>query len=426
MVGVQVDKKDIVRIDKSSALPRFANALLAQFQTVLWECDGGDLDKDNIGVTRRAWNLLDVICRILEPAKLYYNSSFYTMRNLDVCKKIYLRARSSEQNHSWESWVPLQNVLRFTLTAAKISRDPVTLWYGRYVWTSDSHSPEDFDWLVDYLDCIDSYEEEAIFDILLTLDVMKVRCSPAKQHLFIKNLIVCMDSGMPHSIRHIALRLAHSAREEIASIDTMDVELRDMVLTEFSPAILTAVCPQPGATLANDDLGHSLRYERDLCYLELIFALSRNSNWHPHLFEDHHVDWCISMIEKYKSYTSHTFYLTRIFLQIAPEQLSVTSLDSITEQQWWSMTWMAWSYAFYMYNDTHYVEFLPVLVEATKRYMQIAVEHELEELIRFVDCVLGRRDSEQGEDVAVAVKELRTVASDMLEKLVNSKGVNSP
>ncbi|KAG1859552.1 hypothetical protein DFJ58DRAFT_682240, partial [Suillus subalutaceus] len=157
MVGVRFDKKDIVRIDKSSSLPRFANALLAHFEKVLWAYDGGDLEKDSTGITRRAWNLLDVICRILEPAKQYYSPSCYTIRNLDMCRKIYERARSSEQHYPWKLLDALQNALHFTLTAVQVSRDPAQLWYNQFFQTAISHSPEDFDWLVDYLEYIHSY-----------------------------------------------------------------------------------------------------------------------------------------------------------------------------------------------------------------------------------------------------------------------------
>jgi len=67
MIGIQFDKKDIVRIDKSSALPRFANALLKQFQTTLWAWYGGDLSNDNTGVAPSwAWNFIKVICLVLE------------------------------------------------------------------------------------------------------------------------------------------------------------------------------------------------------------------------------------------------------------------------------------------------------------------------------------------------------------------------
>ncbi|KAG2153037.1 uncharacterized protein EDB93DRAFT_238353 [Suillus bovinus] len=432
MVGVQFDKKDIVRIDKSSALPRFLHALLAKFQMVLWECDGGDLDKDSTGVTRRAWKLLDVICLILEPAKDHYDcgSSSHAMRNLDVCRKIYSRLRSCGRGDSRELSRVLQNALRFTLTAAKVSRDPAHLWYGHYLETDDSRSPEDLDWLMDYLEYIYSGDEETALDILLFLDVMKVRCSPAKQHQFFKSLVFCMDGNRPVHLRHVALRAAHNAREEIASIDAIhDAKLRDMILTELSPTILTAVCPQSGTSFSNDDPDHPFHHGRDLCYLELLFALVRNSKWHPHLFGGHHIDRCISIIAECR-FMRHAFYLAGILLRITPGQLSVTSLDSITERQWWDVISGAWSKAclIIMIDNVHFFEFLPVLVEGTKKYMHIAPE-TYQSFIRNVDDVLEvleKRYSEQGEGLAVAVKELRTVASEMLEKSVSSKGVISP
>jgi hypothetical protein len=57
--------------------------------------------------------------------------------------------------------------------------------------------------------------------------------------------------------------------------------------------------------------------------------------------------------------------------------------------------------------------------------MQIAQGYDLTWLISKLDDILCRlkwRDSEQGEgDSVIAVKELMTVASDMLEKLVNTE-----
>ncbi|KAG2093094.1 uncharacterized protein F5147DRAFT_721288 [Suillus discolor] len=435
MIGVQFDKKDIVRIDKSSALPRFANALLEQFQTTLWTWYGGDLSEDNTGAAPSwAWNFIKVICLVLESAKNYHHLSLHAMRNLDVCRKIYSRVRSSEQNFPWELLGALQNALRFMLAAAKVSRDPADLWNSQYFWIGDSHSPEDFEWLVEY---IDPDNQEAVFDILLLLVVIEVRCSPAKRHQFFKSIIACMGSHMPAHLRHAALRLAHSAREEMVSIDTIDnAELRDMILTEFSPAILTAISPQPGITLSDDDPDCFFHEDRDLCYLELLFALARNSNWHPHLFEDRHIDRCISIVAK-GNFAEYAFYLAGILLRIAPEQSSVISLNSITGEQWWDMMRDAWLHASFTTDDIHCFEFLPVLVEGTKRYMHIAAQKYISWEIHFkffiehVDRVLDAlemRDSQQGEGegVAVAVKELKTVASDMLEKLVSSQGVVSP
>ncbi|KAG2135301.1 hypothetical protein DEU56DRAFT_396618 [Suillus clintonianus] len=434
MIGVRFDKKDIARIDKSAALPELAQPLVTQFQKVLWAWDGGDVDTDSTGVTRQAWKLLDVICRILEPARAYYYTPpSQTMQNLDVCRKIYSQARSSERSYPWEFLGDLQNALHFTLTAAHISCDPARLWYARF-WQDDSHPPEDFDWLVDCLYYIHPHNQEPAYDILLLLHGLGARCSPTKQHMFIGSLIACMGGWMPNSLRHAALRAVHSVRKEMALIHAIDdASFRDMVLTELSPAILTAVCPGPGATPTDDGSDRIFDRRRDACYLELVFALARNSDWHSHLSGDHHIDQCISMIAGHRL-IPHAFYLAGILLRIAPEQWSPTSLDSITEQQWWYMLSSAWMNAYDTIDDIHCFEFLPDLVQGTKRYMRVAETFELQMLIRYVDDIvekLERRDSEQegrgeqGQGVAVAVKELRTVVSDMLERMVKSDEVVS-
>ncbi|KAG1722864.1 hypothetical protein EDB19DRAFT_1954368 [Suillus lakei] len=385
MVGVQVDKKDIVQIDKSP--------------------------------------------------------SFDTMRNLDICRKIYSRVKSSEQDDPRDLLNALRNAVHFMFTVADVSRDPAEVWDGQFYCNGDSHSPEDFDWLVDYLDYIDSDDHEAAYDILLLLGSVGVSCSPAKQHMFVERLIACMDSNMPDHLHYAALRAAHSAREEMASIDaTDDTRLRDMNLTKLSPGILSVLCPRPSPTPVNDIPGYIFdSYERNLCYLELVCALARNSNWHPHLYGDHHIDRCISMIPEYcypKSPTHHAFYLAGILLQIAPQQTSITSLDSVTEQQWWDVMRSAWNHPAYDIYNTRCFKLLPVLVDDTKKYMRIASKSDLEQLIRDVDRILEEIRQkmqemrlemepdmpglEEGEAITVAMKELRTVASNMLERLLES------
>jgi hypothetical protein len=102
-------------------------------------------------------------------------------------------------------------VLGFTFAAANFSCDPASLWCASFFSQGDSHSPEDFDWVMDYLDFIYSDNHEAAFDILLLLGSNGVRCSPAKQHLFLERLVTYMDSDMSPYLCHAALCTTHSA-----------------------------------------------------------------------------------------------------------------------------------------------------------------------------------------------------------------------
>ncbi|KAG2140830.1 hypothetical protein BD769DRAFT_1428954 [Suillus cothurnatus] len=221
----------------------------------------------------------------------------------------------------------------------------------------------------------------------------------------------------------------------MASIDAInDARLPDMVLTKLSPAILSVICPHPGTTPADDGPDHVFYHPRNLCYLELVFALARNLNWHPHLSGDRHIDQCISMIPEYcvsKSSDAHAFYIAGILLRIASEQTSDTTLSSVTEQQWWDVMRCAWNSPFYgIYPDLTFV----VLVDGTKKWMHIASKSDLEQLVGNVDQFLeylegikqeqrklqGMRPEmqvlEQQERIVIAnVTELRTAANNMLE-----------
>jgi hypothetical protein len=339
------------------------------------------------------------------------------MWDLEVCWKIHLRAKSSEHNDR-DSSALLLKMRRFSFAADLTRAQADRIWQLHISWQGNSHLSEDFDWLVDYLGDVCSNDHETAGDILILLSSMSVSCSPAKQRLYIEKLIACMDSSMPPRLRHAALRAAYSFREDLASIDVIDDA--DMVLTNFSPAILTAVCPQPDATPTEDGPDRFIHDARDLCYLELVFSLARNSVWRPHLYCQ--IDLAIKMIATYLgSYKQHSFYLAGIFLRMTSEEASVTSLSSITVPQWWDLMREAWYYACYTIDNTHCVEFLPVLVDGTKQYIYIASKPELEHLIRDVDDVIERLEGrgllEQREGVAVAVKELRGIANDMLAKI---------
>ncbi|KAG2741307.1 hypothetical protein P692DRAFT_20751107 [Suillus brevipes Sb2] len=378
MVGVQFDEKDIVRVDKSSALPRLAQSLWAQFQNVLRASGGSDLDS-----TIRQTPHFDVICQVLD-CDLPELRPPSEMWNLGVWWKMYSRARSSEQNDRISSVqrlrftvnrtrpslavaaartafpalqalqaraaralraalptlpalqartaralpletfaaiaaiAPLPAFVALAVLAARALRalrvalealatlpvleapaspsSPAWLWQHQILWQENSHLPEDFDWLVDYLADVPSNDHATAGDILVLLSSMRVRCSPAKQRLYIEKLIACMDSSMPARLRHAALRAAHNSREALASIDV--VGDTDMVLTEFSLAILSAVCPHPDAISAEDGPDCAFHRDRDLCYLELISVLNRNPVWHSHLFGDGHIQRCHNIITK--------------------------------------------------------------------------------------------------------------------------------
>ncbi|KAG1850119.1 hypothetical protein F4604DRAFT_1907340 [Suillus subluteus] len=177
--------------------------------------------------------------------------------------------RSSEQNYPWDLLDALRNTL-FTLHAQCCQ------------------------FLVDYLNIYS--DEESAYDILLLLDVMKTatRLTIYTMPLFV--LFTVPEKKLPQS---------------------MPLTMRVYQIW-FSPAILTAVRPQPSATPTDDGPDRFFENHRDLCYLQLVPPFVWGSPYRL-------------------LHQQRALYLTGIFLPIAPEQLSAMLLDSITEQQWWDM-----------------------------------------------------------------------------------------
>ncbi|KAG2073811.1 hypothetical protein BDR04DRAFT_1094387, partial [Suillus decipiens] len=68
-------------------------------------------------------------------------------------------------------------------------------------------------------------------------------------------------------------------------------------------------------------------------------------------------------------------------------------------------------------DDTHCVEFLPDLVEGTKKYMHVASQDDIRKLIKDVDDLIGGLEGlEQSEGAVNAMKELKGMAKDMPDK----------
>ncbi|KAG2151206.1 uncharacterized protein EDB93DRAFT_1276132 [Suillus bovinus] len=343
MIGVQVDKKDIVRIDKSSALPQLCMPLLTHFQEALGAWGGGKV------------NILH-----------------------DHDNPLRIQPEGDDEDST--------------------GVDPDGLWDLQMLLKGQSHSPNNFNWMMNYINDIYSNDRETTYDILFLLGIMGVCCSSPKQPLFIERLINCMDSGMPHKLHNTTLCTAHGAREEIASMDAIDDTMR----------------------------------ARDLCYLKLVFALASKPNWHPHLFKDGHISRCFDMTPVYCNTTSmHTICIAGILLQITRGQ---RSLDS--EQ--WPMIRRAWEHArhikVFFKPPRGYLKLLHVLVNDTKD--RIALESDLEWLIGPVDGLVQRlepdmqnkrsiqeieqsigvemgeeekQDLKQGEEIVIAAKELRNM-----------------
>ncbi|KAG2111110.1 hypothetical protein DEU56DRAFT_936198 [Suillus clintonianus] len=216
-------------------------------------------------------------------------------------------------------------------------------------------------------------------------------------------LIGYMGSDKRNDCRHSALLRAYDLRDHLAKIIAggVDTPLRDMVLSELSPALLTAVHPD------------TFDADHDIYYLCLVFALANTPDWLPHLDKDGHIGRCIRTIPDSwdQPHESH-FYLAGIFLRIQlarPEHVA-PQLVTITSKQWWNLMRMAWHF---VSDDTlssaDFSKFLDALVTRTKTYISHCIsKHELQSLLKDLDSVKLSRILSDKEESAMEETMMKT------------------
>ncbi|KAG2364783.1 hypothetical protein BDR07DRAFT_743744 [Suillus spraguei] len=135
---------------------------------------------------------IDISCRVLNCVPAYPSLHMW---DTGIYWKIFSQARRSQHND--RSALREVQRFRFTVEPPWNPAVPSQVWHHRIWWKVDAHSPEDFDWLVDYLGDVCSSDQNTAGNILVLLSSMEVSCSPAKQRPFIEALITCMGSSMP-------------------------------------------------------------------------------------------------------------------------------------------------------------------------------------------------------------------------------------
>jgi hypothetical protein len=192
--------------------------------------------------------------------------------------------------------------------------------------------------------------------------------NPAVYTAYFRALIRFMAVDQPSSFRRAALRIIVNGKQDLAMITFtapgVDVSLRDMILSELSPALLKAAF-------------HGGSEDRSIHinnYLQIIFALAKGSDWLPILIEDGHIERCITLIG-IDSPDDSAFYLAGILLSIRVASLeqAVTCCSAITKNQWWKLMMGAWSTiesynGLYDYRDDG-VEILASLIKGTEMHM---------------------------------------------------------
>jgi hypothetical protein len=300
--------------------------------------------------------------------------------------------------------------------------DVTLIWDGVFDWNGDQRTPEDFDWLVDFLAHFrtsNARNFDAMADALLALSAMRRLGSPTRRDNYLSSIIFSMNADNPSRLRHAALRAIFDARFELVYIaDNEKGEFRKRLLRGLPLALLTAtefVAPQP------KELSDSLvDFGRDYLYLQLIFTLAGQSDWREKLDKAGHIDRCISLLDHVtndlKNYSpnslepieTHPYYLAGTLIRMNTAENYRSSDFMISELEWWKLLKGAWSAMWWnnLYREDEPLQALPDIAKYTLEALEMEpAKYDSSSLVRLVDRIYeALMDGKAKPDVVSAMK----------------------
>ncbi|KAG2143594.1 hypothetical protein DEU56DRAFT_791453 [Suillus clintonianus] len=232
-------------------------------------------------------------------------------------------------------------------------------------------------------------------DALLALSAMKGLGTRDRSSAYLHALITALESHTPR-LRNAALRAVSDSRLALADIDAIqDENIRHLLLTKFSPALLTAICPQTSTRAAShpeDEPVANFNYWRDHAYLRLIIALTSNVEWCKRLVVDRHIGYCISILNNLDEQSPAPFHLAAIFGQLrsSSPDAAGAAFEAVTDEQLPSLVKLAWQAALdlKLYDEAECINDFPAVIKCTEP-MDITAP-DLEDIRRNVGLVMEK------------------------------------
>ncbi|KAG0697359.1 hypothetical protein DFH29DRAFT_1022852 [Suillus ampliporus] len=205
-------------------------------------------------------------------------------------------------------------------------------------------------------------------------------------------LISAMESSSPRRLRYAALRAVSDSRLALADMDAIQVEnIRQKLLTKFSPALLTAICPMTNP-MSTSTIGEMI-----LTY-GLVMAHTSNMEWCKRLVTDRHIGYyCISILNNLDENSPAPFHLTAIFGRVRSSNpdAAETTLEAVTADQFPSLVKSAWQAALdlKLYNEAECITAFPAIIKcAEQKDISAANTREIRKNVGLVMEKLKRRN----------------------------------
>ncbi|KAH7925718.1 hypothetical protein BV22DRAFT_411524 [Leucogyrophana mollusca] len=262
--------------------------------------------------------------------------------------------------------------LRIGAVASCAAYGPVG-WGG---WSRSCGGPlswqdlDDFHWTLAFLDHHHSIQDKIVVAGMVVVLSQSPRISLwANEPAFVKAIVVAMGSDNPTRVRHVALRTACEIRKALGSPDNTILPMLSAFSAALRSAVLTNIHPEEYSTTSNSPDRFFYR-ERDLCYLQIIYALVRSPGgiWYRHLHDDQHFHRCLSIAQHLRS---ERRTMTAVYLAAIVENLEARGAEhGFTNDDVRLLIAVAWSMVKYATSDLE--ELLETLIASTWRHRDVS------------------------------------------------------
>ncbi|KAG2153019.1 uncharacterized protein EDB93DRAFT_237165 [Suillus bovinus] len=366
---------------------------------------------------------LSVLIEVIEYRQLLrdYNLPIWA---LQLCRRMVQRANIKPPlnpiaaDHQYQCLSNARAALRLSIVADAdlmySAGDYRTLWKCTGVGINHGRRRrEDFTWLLDFIvHHRDTKDHLALGDALQTMSkVGEVDWPEDLMQVYYSSICAAMSLDMPVQTRYPGMAALCAVRRKVAS-DLTPSLMANLSLALFSTAALCIDPPvddQPSGTLPLSEIARS--WGRDLCYIQIIFALQQARKWDEYLAKDGHLERCAGIAATLvnENRSGHMRVLSRLkaghlalYLAaiLAGEQhdtafsTDAAGISTPTDKtkMYWKLICQAWAYASSQRLDECVQRVVPILVQHTLRHMK-GGQHNMSRLMNQKGAVLKVLDA---------------------------------
>lgn len=442
MIGIPVEEDALIRLDRGDELESMLLQVLQGLQDRDLQAtlekglsaastndpDGGLEDVDIAMLFRP----LSVLIEVAEYRQIFRDHNLPAWA-LQLCRRMVERANIKPPlnpiaaDNQYQCLSNARAALHLSIVADADPRYRAGDWRAQFnciiVGIKHGKRPrEDFTWLLDFIvHHRDTKDHLALGDALQAMSkVGEVEWPEDLMQVYYSSICVAMSPDMPARTRHSGMAALHAVRRKVASDDLTPSMMVNLSLTLSSTAAFSIDPPvddEPSHTLPLSEIAQSWR--RDLCYIQIIFALRQSGKWDEYLANDGHLERCAGIATSLanENRSGHTRVISQLnaghlalYLAavLAGEQHDTAfstdatgiSTPTDTDKLCWKLIRKAWAYASSQRLDEGVQRVVPILVQHTLRHMKGGQQ----DVSRSMEAAVSK--------VLVALRSLPSVDSD--------------